>query len=753
MDVSGSGVQANVFGATHTAAGFEGGAFVFNGDDWIRIALDANPATYAFPQFSMGAFVRVDSVAPVVQSILSADNGNFDRTIAIDARNGPASWSAFAGWCGGSFAGPLATASSSWHFVAAVYDRFAVHDLAVNQWGTLRLYVDGVETQSWACPEASTDFIAIGKNPGFGEHFHGAIDNVFFFSGILSKQQLDQIRSGGKAALLSVEPNNTERERFLHDGFDPEPAPEDVILPAGNMAQSPPEWAYRTSYPGHAWAQPGHNDVHWSRGPGGFGYPGDPWEQDVSRTMWSTRDLFMRTTFQLTAGELQSVDGFPLALWGRWDDRIEIFINGRPAMMLDPELPGKPRENGLRSVDGYFGHPPYAEGLVVPWNYRYVPITQEATESLHVGENTLAIHAVNLGGGGYLDMGVVRNPFDGMPSAGYDTLPGTHEFLDAARTFSAAHHIPTLSFAVQVDGNTLAHQTIGFLNKEQTRRAPRDTYFRIASLNKAVIASCIRRLIELGFVDPVTGLPVLLDAPFWPFLLGRGLVPATGATVDPRMSLVTLRHMLDHRSGIGYPPEPEVLYETFGEDARTREMASALYGTPLFFDPGSTARYSNEAYFLLDCLVRLLTGDAEDFIEFEVVHAADIGVDPMILSAEQLAGRDQKETWYRTRYWPFDQWLYLDDYGHLSVTAAAYLRFLSQRTGDGNPVLNWGDWWWYYGGEFGGTTTNAYQEIHAGKVRSFVLLTNTNDYLLKPLWDDFVEILADLPDSKPIRAR
>ncbi len=755
VDISGSGVQASVLGATHTTAGYEGGAFEFDGvDDWIRVGLDASPLTHAFPQFSMGAFVRVDSVAPVVQSILSADNGNFDRTIAIDSRStGTPSWSAFAGGCAGSFAGPIATPSSSWHFVATVYDRFAVHDLASGQWGTVRLYVDGVETQSWACPWASTDFIAIGKNPGFGESFHGAIDNVFFFSGILSKDQLDQIRLGGKAVLLAVQPDNSERKRFLHDGFDPEPASEDVVLPAGNMPQPPHAWAYRMSYPGHAWAQPGYNDAAWPRGHGGFGYPGDPWEQDVSRTMWGTRDLFVRTTFELTVGDLQNVDGYPVALWGRWDDRIEVFINGQPAMLLDPEPPDELRENGIRPIDGRFGQPPYAEGLVTPWRYRYMPITKEANDALVVGENTLAIHAVNDVGAGYLDMGVVRNPFDGLPARGFDTYPGTARFLEAARRFAASHHVPTLSFAVQRDGRVVANHTLGFLDKSQERRAPRDSYFRIASLNKAVTASCVRRLIETGFVDPLTGTSLTVDAHFWPFLEGRGITPPPGVAVDPRTANITIGHLLAHASGTGYPPFAEQLYESLGADARAWEMAQAVYAAPLFFDPGSSTKYSNEGYFLLNYLVRLFTGDTEAFIESEVVDATAVGIDPLILSTEQLQSRDPHEVWYKTRDWPFDRWLYLDDFGHLSVTAQGYLRFLTRRIADGNPIPTTGDWWYFYGGEFTGTTTNAYQEIHNGRVTAFVILTNQHDYLLAPLWDEFVQILGELGDFKAVRPR
>lgn len=786
LDVSGSGVRANVHGnAQHTSAGYEGGAFELDGvDDWIEVALNANPHTSAFPQFSMGAFVRVDTLAPLVQSVLSTDDGNYDRALAIDGRGGTPRWSAFAGGaCGGAFAGPGAVVSSSWRLVAVVYDRFAVHDLANNQWGMVRLYVDGVEQQAHACPGKSFDFVAIGKNPGFGEPFQGAVDNVFFFSGILSKAQLDQIRTGGKAALLAVEPDDSERERFQHDGFDPDPtsgsrSPKPsaaasthpvsaggVILPAGNMTERPPSFAHRTTYPGRGWARPDFDDSSWARGPGGFGYPGDPWEQDRIRTPWTTRDLYVRTTFELSPADLQSVDGYPLALWGRWTDYIDVFINGVPALIRDTvsrdkdpdHPPDEPRGHGVRSSNGgVFPDLPHAEGLVRPWRYRYVPISKGATQSLVVGENTLAIHAKRLGRGidltwgGYLDMGVVRNPFDGMPATGFDTLPGTDGFLKAARRFAAERHVPTLSFAVRTERLLLAHHTIGYLDKQQTVPAPLNTYFRIASLNKMVTAACIQRLVELAFVDPVTGHAVTLDAPFWRFLEGRLL---SGTPASPLVDSITIRQMLEHRSGIGHPPFPELLYEGYGHLPRMWQVATALYEAPPFFDPGTGEKYSNEAYFLLNFLVRLLTGDTEAFIETQVVRAAAVGVDPMILSTEELDTRADNEAWYRTRGWPFDRWLYLDDYGHLSVTAPGYLRFLTQRIPDGSPLPSWGYWWYFPGGEFEGTTTNAYQRILIGDVTSFILLTNTHDYLLAPLWDEFIEILDTLPDAKPTGRR
>ena len=57
------------------------------------------------------------------------------------------------------------------------------------------------------------------------------------------------------------------------------------------------QWSYLERRPPTDWIEVGFDDKDWKSGMGGFGTKGTPGSQ--VRTVWNSKDIWMRTTFRL----------------------------------------------------------------------------------------------------------------------------------------------------------------------------------------------------------------------------------------------------------------------------------------------------------------------------------------------------------------------------------------------------------------------------------------------------------------------
>jgi hypothetical protein len=188
--------------------GYEGRAALFAGRPNSFIDLPINVNGDNMPILTWGAWVRPNIVA-YRHTILSTDNGGFDRTLTIDERRGYESTNQFR-YCahGGPIAGELPSscetlpAADKWVFVAAEYDALAesVTLFVENEHGQLHR-----DTFHDALPGNGFPIIRVGTHAGGTfESFNGAIDNLFVFRGRLDPNQLVTIQRGGAAAVLKV---------------------------------------------------------------------------------------------------------------------------------------------------------------------------------------------------------------------------------------------------------------------------------------------------------------------------------------------------------------------------------------------------------------------------------------------------------------------------------------------------------------------------------------------------------------------
>ena len=158
---------------------------------------------------------------------------------------------------------------------------------------------------------------------------------------------------------------------------------------------------------------------------------------------------------------------------------------------------------------------------------------------------------------------------------------------------------PGAALLVLHDGQPLLARGYGLADVAAGLPVTTATNFRLASVSKQFTAMAVLVLQQQGALD--------LDDPLARWL--PGLPPAT--------STVTLRHLLNHSSGlIDYE---DVMPEGLDGQLRDADVLAILKGQDrTYFAPGSSYRYSNSAYALLALVVEAASG--QDYPAFLRQH-------------------------------------------------------------------------------------------------------------------------------------
>ncbi|KAJ3024353.1 hypothetical protein HKX48_000028 [Thoreauomyces humboldtii] len=138
----------------------------------------------------------------------------------------------------------------------------------------------------------------------------------------------------------------------------------------------------------------------------------------------------------------------------------------------------------------------------------------------------------------------------------------------------------------------LFQNACGLADREWDMPNSLDTRFRIASLTKQFTAGIVMRLVEQGKLDLEATVSTYLSEDQFPASKG---------------SVVTVHHLLSHRSGLYYPADHSK-YEVYRHT--TQETLKYFRDAPLAFTPGSTAEYCNSGYLLLAFLIEVVTGES-----------------------------------------------------------------------------------------------------------------------------------------------
>ena len=175
--------------------GFKGsGAHDFLGGNLVS-PIDINASV--MPDMTWGAWVRTNNTDPGLRKVMGHDNGGWDRTIGLDSRNGQFRYTSFTGFgrpVVGDLPGP--ESSEDWTFLAASYDSAD---------GSVSVYVDVdassiddelvkvTEPANWNTGQGT--FAIGGLRPdNTAEAWDGTIDNVFVYEGILTDEEMKDLR-------------------------------------------------------------------------------------------------------------------------------------------------------------------------------------------------------------------------------------------------------------------------------------------------------------------------------------------------------------------------------------------------------------------------------------------------------------------------------------------------------------------------------------------------------------------------------
>lgn len=135
--------------------------------------------------------------------------------------------------------------------------------------------------------------------------------------------------------------------------------------------------------------------------------------------------------------------------------------------------------------------------------------------------------------------------------------------------------IPGLSIALVRNGQLSWSKGFGVKDQLSQKPVNPNTIFEIASVSKTVFAYAVMKLCEKGIID--------LDIPLVRYA-NIGFLDN-----DPRINLITARHVLSHRSGL--------------QNWRSQDEPIEIH-----FDPGTDFLYSGEGYYYLQSIVTQLTG-------------------------------------------------------------------------------------------------------------------------------------------------
>ena len=134
-------------------------------------------------------------------------------------------------------------------------------------------------------------------------------------------------------------------------------------------------WKYIFTNPPADWIQPSFDDSPWQVAKGGFGSDAPAWAS--VGTPWTSDDIWLRRTF--TLGNLSPTQVSQLMVRLYHDDNVQVYINGVLAY----------ENNGANS------------------SYEYKAMSEEAKRALVLGgQNTLAVHCKETGGGQFIDIGI-----------------------------------------------------------------------------------------------------------------------------------------------------------------------------------------------------------------------------------------------------------------------------------------------------------------------------------------------------------
>jgi D-alanyl-D-alanine carboxypeptidase len=175
--------------------------------------------------------------------------------------------------------------------------------------------------------------------------------------------------------------------------------------------------------------------------------------------------------------------------------------------------------------------------------------------------------------------------------------PGAPEAVRTAARQAAeaaiAAGVPAVQIAVSHGGNVVYSEAFGMTDRETATAATPRSVMQIASITKQFTAAAILRLAERGELS--------IDDRIEKF------VPE----FDPRGRTVTLRHLMQHTSGLPrdwYKQGEPFPFDKYFSAIPRQHIVAAINAQPFEFTTGTQWSYSNAGYMLLGYAIESITG-------------------------------------------------------------------------------------------------------------------------------------------------
>lgn len=159
--------------------------------------------------------------------------------------------------------------------------------------------------------------------------------------------------------------------------------PPEVVTVFADARTDASVWKYTTADVPENWAAADFDDSAWSEGKAGFGKTSP---NGVFNTEWTTKNIWLRRAFELTAEQAADSEHFVLTLYH--DEDVQVYVNG-------VEICSK---KGFLTDYGLFNPDPDA-----------------LAKALKAGKNVIAVHVAQTSGGQYFDLGLgIEKPAGGV---------------------------------------------------------------------------------------------------------------------------------------------------------------------------------------------------------------------------------------------------------------------------------------------------------------------------------------------------
>ena len=309
---------------------------------------------------------------------------------------------------------------------------------------------------------------------------------------------------------------------------------------------------------------------------------------------------------------------------------------------------------------------------------------------------------------GQVEIEETSNPIHQWPKSIPDSVGMSSSRLANLDSIFVQHieqkKIPGMVALIVRNGFVVYEKAFGIADPETNQSYQTDHIFRIASQTKAITATAVMMLWEKGLFnldDPISNyIPEFKDITI---LKKFNASDSTYRTI-PAKNQITIRHLLNHTSGIGYgiidgDERIRKIYQKAGvvdlyttEDISIEQSVKRLAKLPLHHEPGERFTYS-EGLDVLGYLVEIISGQSfSEFLEEHLFEPIGMSNTQFYLSENQnkllvpVQTKNQKGEWivydghpdgyYNANYPKIGAKKFYSGGAGLTSTAQDYAKFL-----------------------------------------------------------------------------